>query len=510
MLHATTRALIDKLHELTLAGELSWIDDGQDNQATHIAEGYRLTLRTDERALMLFDAGGRDLETVPRRELLAATRADGRTYADIVDEIVVAGLGRDRGKDFAIETLLGALGKGSVASAAAFVGTDDSPAEVAAGDEVVAVIETETSFVDAHGIETTVVESRFIEADGDETSIVETTFTTPEGDVTTVVETVSVATHTAEEIAEIEAATAALGNDDAEHTIEEVLVEGSEADATHTHTASTDEGLAAAFPEDDVRTAEAPQAEASGADGLTAWGMDDVTTYDAAASDAVAEDAPGEVIGEAEDAIAALDVPAEPETQAATDEAPDTTSFPTWTRTWLAGPTSHAPVDLHPAADTPVEAQPTEAEEAAPEAPEVHAEVEAAPEVEAASDPVVEAVEEAAPAAELTLEPAPLPQWDAPRWAAWGQPVAALSPEPATMDAPEAEAEVTAEPATAEEPAPAEAEVEHQPEPEADPATVEEAKPELAQALAAEAPATEAAPADEPTRKVVYRYNPWM
>lgn len=131
MLHATTKALIDKLHEMTLSGDIHWEDDVEREQTSHVSEGYRVTLRADEHALMLFDAGGRDLETVSRGLLLSATRADGRTYADIVDEIIVAALGRNRGKDFAIAKLMGGMGRLTSASQSA----DDEPSAALAADD---------------------------------------------------------------------------------------------------------------------------------------------------------------------------------------------------------------------------------------------------------------------------------------------------------------------------------------------------------------------------------------
>jgi hypothetical protein len=153
MLHATTKALIDKLHELTLAGEVQWVDEGEMNQTSHTADGYKITLRADEHALMLFDAGGRDLETVGRGLLLSSTRADGRTYADIVDEIIVSALGRSRGKDFAISKLIGGLGRGAaVASSVAAISVVDESLAEAVDAPVVEALDSDEDQVP--GVET--------------------------------------------------------------------------------------------------------------------------------------------------------------------------------------------------------------------------------------------------------------------------------------------------------------------------------------------------------------------
>ena len=87
MLHPSTQKLIDKLIEMTASSKISW-KEGDDDTCIYDTEGYRVTIGQSPSRVVLLDASGRVLETVSDAMLANTRDAEGQAYSMKVDVLV--------------------------------------------------------------------------------------------------------------------------------------------------------------------------------------------------------------------------------------------------------------------------------------------------------------------------------------------------------------------------------------------------------------------------------------
>lgn len=87
MLHPSTQKLIDKLIEMTASSKISW-KEGDDDTCIYDTEGYRVTIGQSPSRVVLLDASGRVLETVSDAMLANTRDSEGQTYSVKVDVLV--------------------------------------------------------------------------------------------------------------------------------------------------------------------------------------------------------------------------------------------------------------------------------------------------------------------------------------------------------------------------------------------------------------------------------------
>tara|TARA_B100000749_G_scaffold52109_1_gene37855 strand:- start:480 stop:2222 length:1743 start_codon:yes stop_codon:yes gene_type:complete len=108
MLHPSTKRLIDKLGDMTRRQKVAW-QEGEDGNITHDTEGYRVTLTADPHAVLLTDSQGREIETCSPTEFADEIDAEGRPYAQFVEELYREAKRHARGAEEAISAVLAGL-----------------------------------------------------------------------------------------------------------------------------------------------------------------------------------------------------------------------------------------------------------------------------------------------------------------------------------------------------------------------------------------------------------------
>ncbi|MAU67278.1 hypothetical protein [Hyphomonas sp.] len=108
MLHPSTKRLIDKLGEMTRKQRVSW-EESDNDSVKHDTEGYRVTITAAPHALLLTDTQGREIETCTPEDFTGETDADGRPYADFIEDLYREAHRHARGAEKAISALLSSL-----------------------------------------------------------------------------------------------------------------------------------------------------------------------------------------------------------------------------------------------------------------------------------------------------------------------------------------------------------------------------------------------------------------
>jgi hypothetical protein len=109
MLHASTQKLIQKLCDLTQAGEIVW-QEGPGEALVFETEGYRVEAEGNPPSVRLLRNDGKELESASAADLLATPWPGGDgTYAARVADMVRRAKREARGADLAISQILSSL-----------------------------------------------------------------------------------------------------------------------------------------------------------------------------------------------------------------------------------------------------------------------------------------------------------------------------------------------------------------------------------------------------------------
>ncbi|GAB5459162.1 MAG: hypothetical protein Hens3KO_21920 [Henriciella sp.] len=104
MLHPSTQKLIDRLSEMTARGKIAWTD-ADDGAVNYVTEGYSVLVTDEPNELVIISKEGTELERAAATEL-AATTAEGGTYADILTAMTKEAKRIAKGTESAIGALL--------------------------------------------------------------------------------------------------------------------------------------------------------------------------------------------------------------------------------------------------------------------------------------------------------------------------------------------------------------------------------------------------------------------
>src|SRR5262245_45846863 len=127
MLHASTQKLIQKLCDLTQAGEIVW-QDGPGEALVFETEGYRVEAEGNPPSIRLLRNDGKELESANAAELLATPWPDGDgDYAARVADMVRRAKREARGADLAISQILSSLSAPARKPAAPNLGAPTAP-----------------------------------------------------------------------------------------------------------------------------------------------------------------------------------------------------------------------------------------------------------------------------------------------------------------------------------------------------------------------------------------------
>ncbi len=108
MLHPSTQKLIEKLIEMTEDSKIAW-QEGDEETCFYDTEGYRVTVGQSPSRLVLQDASGRVLETVSDALLSASMDADGLSYSVKIQKLVSDVRRQLTGADAIIDSIVSAL-----------------------------------------------------------------------------------------------------------------------------------------------------------------------------------------------------------------------------------------------------------------------------------------------------------------------------------------------------------------------------------------------------------------
>ncbi len=108
MLHPSTQKLIEKLIEMTEDSKIAW-QEGDEETCFYDTEGYRVTVGQSPSRLVLQDASGRVLETVSDALLSASKDVDGLSYSLKIEKLVSDVRRQLTGVDAIIDSIVSAL-----------------------------------------------------------------------------------------------------------------------------------------------------------------------------------------------------------------------------------------------------------------------------------------------------------------------------------------------------------------------------------------------------------------